>query len=415
MSLVERVVVVGAGHAGGRVVQNLRELGFAGKVILIGDEIHAPYERPALSKELLLDSESEVENITLGPKEFWVQSDSYERIIGKVKQLHPGAKRLTLENGQEIEFDTLVLATGGQPRELVVPGIELPQVHTLRTIDDSLAIKEALSKSSHMVVVGAGVIGMEVAASARIRGVQVTVLEYGDRILARCLPEQASQWLRNLHEDKGVFIHTGVSVQAIEPQADGTELCISALDELGETHSIKADLVLMAVGIDCNLDYLNGSEVEVNNGVVVDSFCRSTSIPWVYAVGDVANTPNELLGFSLRLETWRNAENQARAVAEFICDERSEPYVEVPWMWTDQYEHNIQVVGIPNAQNQIVMRGDFYEGSGSLIWVRDKVVVGGVLLNNARDRRPLEELVKRGTSIDLNLLQDSGCQLRTLF
>ena len=414
MSLVERVVVVGAGHAGGRVVQNLRELGFAGKVILIGDEIHAPYERPALSKELLLDSESGAENITLGPKEFWDKSDSYERIIGRVKQLHSGAKQLTLEDGQEIEFDILVLATGGQPRKLAVPGIELPQVYTLRTIDDSLAIKEALSVSRHLVVVGAGVIGMEVAASARVRGVQVTVLEYGDRILARCLPEQASKWLRELHEDKGVSIRTGVSVQAIEQQTDAAELCVLAFDELGETHFFKADLVLMAVGIDCDLDYLDGSGLEINNGIVVDAFCRSTSMPWVYAVGDVANTPNELLGCSLRLETWRNAENQARAVAEFICDERSDPYVEVPWMWTDQYEHNIQVIGIPNAQNQIVMRGDFYDGSGSLIWIRDEVVVGGVLLNNARERRPLEELVKRGARIDLTILQDSGCQLRTL-
>lgn len=414
MSSAERVVIVGAGHAGGRVVQNLRELGFAGKVILIGDEKYPPYERPALSKELLLDSESGVENITLGPKEFWAQSDSYERIIGKVKQLHLGAKRLTLENEQEIEFDTLVLATGGQPRKLEIPGIELPQVRTLRTIDDSLVIKDALSDSRHMIVVGAGVIGMEVAASARVRGVQVTVLEHGDRILARCLPELASQWLHNLHEDKGVSIHTGVSVQTIEQVADSTEICVSALDPLGETHRFNADLVLMAVGIDCNLDYLEDSGVEVNNGIVVDAFCRVPSMPWVYAVGDVANTPNELLGFSMRLETWRNAENQARAVAEFICHECSEPYVEVPWMWTDQYEHNIQVIGVPNIQNQTVMRGDFYEGSGSLIWVRDEVVVGGVLLNNARDRRPLEELVKRGASVDLNLLQDSGFQLRAL-
>ncbi|HZJ97811.1 MAG TPA: FAD-dependent oxidoreductase [Oligella sp.] len=414
MSLIERVVIVGAGHAGGRVVQNLRELGFAGKVMLIGDEKHTPYERPALSKELLLDSESGVESITLGPKEFWEQSNSYERIVGRVKQLHPGAKRLTLENGQEIEFDTLVLATGGQPRELAIPGVELPQVHTLRTIDDSLAIKEALGAARQMIVVGAGVIGMEVAASARLRGVQVTVLEYGDRILARCLPEQASHWLRSLHEDKGVSIHTCFSVQGIEQLVEGVGLSVSALDELGKTHHFNTDLVLMAVGIDCRLDYLDGSGVEVNNGIVVDAFCRVPSMPWVYAVGDVANTPNELLGFSMRLETWRNAENQARAVAEFICNERSDPYVEIPWMWTDQYEHNIQVIGIPDAQNQIVMRGDFNKGSGSLIWVRDEVVVGGVLLNNARDRRPLEELVKRGASVDVKLLQDAGCQLRTL-
>ncbi|MEZ2742202.1 NAD(P)/FAD-dependent oxidoreductase [Paenalcaligenes hominis] len=412
MSLIEHVVVVGAGHAGGRVVQNLRELGFAGKVTLIGDEKHAPYERPALSKELLLDSGDE--NITLGPEEFWEQSDLYERIIARVERVHSGAKRLTLDNGQDLEFDTLVLATGGQARELAVLGAELPRVHTLRTIDDSLAIKAALSKSRHMVVIGAGVIGMEVAASARVRGVQVTVLEHGDRILARCLPEPASKWLHALHEDKGVAIHTGCSVQVIEQNDAGTELSISAVDKLGETHTFTADLALMAVGIDCQLDYLDGSGVEVNNGVVVDAFCRSPSMPWVYAVGDVAHTPNELVGFALRLETWRNAENQARAVAEFICNERSEPYVEVPWMWTDQYDHNIQVIGIPNDQNQIVVRGDFHEGSGSLIWLRDEVVVGGVLLNNARDRRPLEELVKRGLRVDLAFLQDAGCQLRTL-
>lgn len=380
---------------------------------LIGDEPHFPYERPALSKELLTDSQ-EPFSLTLGPEEFWSKSEACDRIIAKVKHVYPGARRLTLDNNHDIDFDVLVIASGGQPRMLDVPGVDLPGVHTLRTIDDSLALKKELVSGRHLVVIGAGVIGMEVAASAIIRGLDVTVLEYGDRILARCLPDLASSWLHTMHESKGVVVHTGINVESIKSNSEGESLHVYAMDKNGSEQLFSADLILVAVGIDCDLDYLDGSGVVVDNGVLVDSSCRSTSMPWVYAAGDVANTPNNLLDCNLRLENWRNAENQARAVAEFICNGRVEPYLEIPWMWTDQYEHNIQVIGIPDSSDEVVMRGELQDGSGSLIWLRNGYVSGGVLINSARDRRPLEELVRRKAVIDKSTLQDASLPLRRL-
>ena len=412
MNSVDHVVVVGAGHAGGRVVQHLRELGFDQKISLIGDEPHFPYERPALSKELLLGTQ-EASTLTLAPQEFWGNDSSCHRIMASVVQVQAGARHLRLDNGQEIAFDVLVLATGGQPRKLAIPGGDLPGVVTLRTLDDALALKKRLQAGSRLVVIGAGVIGMEVAASAVTKGVEVTVLEHSDRILGRCLSSSASTWLQSLHENQGVTVRTGMNVQSISKQADGS-LGIEAFDLQSGRHQFIADTVLMAVGIDCQLDYLKGSGITVDNGVVVDDLCRSLNMPWVYAVGDVASMPNVSPGKNSRLETWRNAENQARAVAEFICHVRTEPYRETPWMWTDQYDHNIQVVGIPDSNDQIVFRGNFKEGVGSQIWLRNNRVVGGVLLNNPRDRRPLEELVKRQAPVDAEILKDTTNQLKTL-
>lgn len=388
------VAIVGAGHAGGRVVQHLRDLGYDGRISLIGDEPVPPYERPALSKELLLGKLSASE-LTLDPAEFWKQDDKFDRIVANVTRVHSGARALTLDDGRELSFDTLVIASGGRPRRLPIPGANLPGVWVLRTIPDALAIRELLKSGASVVVIGAGVIGMEVAASAASIGASVEVLEAGDRVLARCLPEAASAWLRGLHERHGVTIRTGAKVQSIAPAAEIGTLQVAFERDDGVRDTLRADMVLMAVGIDCTPTFLEGSGVEYGNGVRVDSHCRVPGVPWVYAVGDVAEVADAATGAYVRQETWRNAENQARAVAEYIQAGRTEPYVEIPWMWTDQYGRNIQVVGMPCPGDEVVVRQELGDGPGCLVWFRNGCVAGGVLVDSGRERKALEALVAR--------------------
>jgi 3-phenylpropionate/trans-cinnamate dioxygenase ferredoxin reductase subunit len=407
---IGHVLIAGAGHAGGRVAQNLRTAGHTGRITMVGDEPHAPYERPALSKEMLLGAKSAAE-LTLAPPDFWEDPVSIGRVHAGIAAVDATDRVAHLSNGTKIGFDVLVIATGGMPRTLSVPGFDLPGVIALRTLDDSIALRPQLLPGRKMVVIGGGVIGMEAAASAASLGVQVTVLEAGSRVMARSLPPEASAWLRQLHESNGVAVRTGFAVTAISRSVNG--LSISGVDTAGAQSELNADLVLVAVGITPNTNFLRDSGVAIDNGVLVDSSCRSPSAMWCYAVGDVANTFSPLYQRYVRQETWRNAENQARAVAEIIMG-RTEPYSEVPWMWTDQFQRNVQVVGIYCPGDIVISRKALGAGSGSLLWLHDGCVAGGILLDNGRERRQLEALVLRASRIDAETLRNPQVSLKEL-
>jgi 3-phenylpropionate/trans-cinnamate dioxygenase ferredoxin reductase subunit len=409
-----RVAIVGAGHAGGRVAQHLRTLGHAGPIALIGDEVHAPYERPALSKELLLGQKT-VGDLTLTPHAFWAShSDDagVERHHARALRLSTDDRCLLLDNGTEIAFDELVIATGGSARRPAFEGAELPGIVYLRTIDDALALKEALQGARSLAIIGAGVIGMEVAASAAELGVSVTVLEAGDRVMARSVPAIVSEWITALHRAHGVAIETGVRVESISRDTRERSLTVHASRD-GSAREIVADLVLVAVGIECDLAFLNGTRIAGHAGVPVDAYCRSPVAPWCYAAGDVANTFNMHYGRNVRLETWRNAENQARAVAEFITG-RTDPYVEIPWMWTDQFGHNVQVVGLPRADDTAIVRGGADMAPATVVLVRDGCVTGGVMIDQGRDRRHLEALLGRAPAVPLEQLADPSLPLKRM-
>ncbi|MFB9121864.1 benzene 1,2-dioxygenase [Paraburkholderia dipogonis] len=446
------IVIVGAGHAGGRVAQQLQALGFPGRITLIGDERHAPYERPALSKEWLT-SKSEpwtdgpaaastdaaalfgtpASSLTLAPAAFWERSAlrdaRVERVYDRALALDTTQRRLTLASGAEVGFDRLVVASGGQPRDGGIVGAGLPGVHRLRTIDDSLSLRRALRASRGLVIIGAGVIGMEVASSALDLGVPVTVLEAGDRVLARCLPPVMSDWLLREHRARGVRVEPGVAVDAIVANADAADNPNHAIAQLRyvvrcrrtgpitETFDVAADTVLIAIGVDCSPAFLAGTGLAGRHGVDVDECCRSPRAPWLYAAGDVAH----VLGHAgegsapggLRQETWRNAENQALAVAEALVG-RPRPYRQTPWMWTDQLGYNIQVVGQTDARDEVVLRGEPGAGPALAFSLRDGKVVAGVLVNAGRERRFLEKLIGNGTPVDPMRLADAQVTLREL-
>lgn len=406
----KRIVVVGAGHAGGRVAQHLIELDATCQVLLVGEEAYAPYERPALSKDVLLGKQSSAE-LTLAPFEFWHSTERLQRVVGRVVALDRAQRQVTTHSGEQISFDELVVATGGAARRLALPGGDLPGLHVLRTIPDCHALAAALKGAQSIAIIGAGVIGMEVAASAAQLGVKATVLDVGDRVMRRCLTPAASAWLRDVHLQAGVSFESSVRPQLIA-HVNG-QYSVQAQREDGSRFQVWADQVLVAVGIECEIDFVKNAGIHCDNGVLVDEFCRSADEPWLYAVGDVANTYSAFYGTHLRQETWRNAENQARAVALQICGQ-AQAYHEIPWMWSDQFGHNLQVVGSVEAFDQQILRGDPQAHKATWVLLKEGRVVGGVMINQAKDRKPLEALINAAVPVDSALLADEKTALKKL-
>jgi len=415
MSASPHVVVVGAGHAGGRVAQHMKALGHSGRLTLIGDEPHIPYERPALSKELLL-GKVEADSIQLAPTAFWASDalagSGIERIHGRVSSLDVEAKALRLADGSTLDLDVLVVATGGTARVPAFVKQDLEGVHVLRTLDDCLALRGSLDGCRRLVIIGAGVIGMEVASTATSLGIPVTVLEAGPGIMGRCLPTCVAQWLAAQHVARGVDLRTGVSVTDIDRAGGPGGLALRVqVRKDGMAFSIDADAVLIAVGVDCNPAFLHGTGLSDERGVIVDEHCRSVGVPWLYAAGDAACMRDAASGRSLRQETWRNAENQARAVAEIIHG-RTEPYRETPWMWTDQLGHNIQVTGVPDPDDAVIVLGSLEEASATVVSVRDGRVSAGVTVNQSRERRHIGRLVETGARLDVARLAHARVPLK---
>ncbi|NBA94843.1 NAD(P)/FAD-dependent oxidoreductase [Pseudomonas sp. R5(2019)] len=407
---VRRIAIVGAGHAGGRVAQHLIELDSRCQVLLIGDEPYAPYERPALSKAVLAGEQAWGE-LMLAADEFWTAHDRLVRMTARVVGLDSDQRCLRLDDGRQVEFDELVVATGGVARSLKVPGGDLPGLHVLRGIGDCEKLAGALESGSRLLVIGAGVIGMEVAATASGLGVAVTVLDVSDQVMRRCLPAAVSQWLAAQHQHAGVVLKSQVGVQSIVHDGAVYQVQVQGLE--GRCEVLEAEQVLLAIGIDCDTGFLEQTGITCVNGVVVDAFCRSPDASWCYAVGDVANCDNAFYGRPLRQETWRNAENQALAVAQQIVG-AAQPYSEIPWMWTDQFGHNIQVVGLIDEADGHVWRGDLAQGKATMVLLKECRVVAAVMVNQGKERKALEALIRGRRQIDEALLSDVSVSLKAV-
>jgi 3-phenylpropionate/trans-cinnamate dioxygenase ferredoxin reductase component len=402
---METYVIVGTGVAGGRAAETLRSEGFDGRVILVGAEAHPPYERPPLSKEIILGTKN-AEDAHLFAADFYGAKD-VELITGMaVSRLLPSEHKVERADGSVIPADKVLLCTGSTPRRLEVPGADLDGVHYLRTLDDAAVIGGALREGASVVVVGGGFIGAELAASARSFGNPVTVLEIDELPLRRVLGDVIGERFKRLHESQGVRVRTGLGVRRIE----GDRRVRRVVTTGGET--IDADLVVVGIGVNPAAELAAECGLAVDNGVVVDEFCR-TSHPDVYAAGDVANHPNPILGERLRLEHDRNAQSQAIAAARSMLGKR-EVYAEVPWFWSDQYDLNLQVAGHPRASDTQVWRGDLEELACTAFYLRDEVLVGAVGFNRPRDVRSAMCLIAKRARLEPGLLADPATDLHKL-
>ncbi|HEY0525692.1 MAG TPA: FAD-dependent oxidoreductase [Stellaceae bacterium] len=398
-------VIVGAGHAGGRAAQALRAAGFAGPVVLLGDEPHPPYERPPLSKELLAGA-IPIEKIYLKPASFYADAGIELRLGARAVELDRNAQRLVLEDGGTVPYDLLLLTTGTRARRLTIAGDHLPQVRYLRDIADSLALRERLSPDARLVVIGAGFIGLEVAAVARGLGCAVTVIEVAPHPLMRVAAPVIGDWFAAQHRERGVTLLTGVAVTEISERGRGVAVFTA------EGDCIEADVVAVGIGAVPNAEIAEAAGLEVDNGIIVDEFGR-TADRQVFAAGDVTRHYNPLLHRHLRLEAWQNAQNQAAAVAKVMAG-GSEPHSEIPWYWTDQYGFNFQAAGAPLAWEDLVWRGSPAEGRFTVFYLHNGKPVAANAVNNARDIRFAKDMIARDAVVDPARLADPAVKLADL-
>ncbi len=399
------IVIVGAGHAGGRAAEALRTAGHQGAITLIGSESHPPYERPPLSKELLAGAVA-VEKTYLRPLEWYPQSNIALRLGTDAVAIDARAQCVRLADGADVPYDALLLTTGARARLLPIPGGTGPRVFYLRDIADSLALRERLVPGVRLVVIGAGFIGLEVAATARKHGAAVTVLELAPQALARVLPPEIAAHVGELHTRHGVEVRTGVAVTAIEDT--GRELVL--LTSSGER--IAADFVAVGIGAAPNTEIAAAAGLAVEDGILVDEFGR-TSDPAIFAAGDVTRHFNPLVGRAIRLEAWQNAQNQAIAVAKVMAG-GSEPFAEVPWFWTDQFDMNLQMAGAPGPWDRLVWRGGPGERAFTVFHLLDGVPVAATTVNNIRDMRFARMLIARKRPVDPAALADMAVKLQDL-
>ncbi|MGH3432715.1 MAG: NAD(P)/FAD-dependent oxidoreductase [Thermocrispum sp.] len=393
-------VIVGTGIAGAGAALRLRSSGYDGRLLLIGDEPHEPYRRPPLSKDLL-SGKTPQERTRLRPPETWAKQGIELRTGTRVAALDVGARKLELADGEQLSYDQLLLATGGRPRKLP-QAAGVPGVYTLRSMSDLPALQASLGPGSSVLVIGAGLIGAEVAATARGLGCAVMMLEAEPHPLSRLLPPRISEVYAGLHREHGVDLHTGVLVDTIER----IDLGVLATDTTGRKW--LADTVVVAVGMVPNTELAADAGLEVDNGlggIVVDEYFR-TSAPAVFAAGDVANQPNLQLGGRHRVEHWTSAQEQGTAAAASMLGERT-PYDKVPWCWSDQYGVNLQVAGWPAASDDITLRGEPGERDFTAIFHRGGRLVGAVGVNRAKEVRTLRRLIAEqpnATGHDLSIL-----------
>lgn len=384
-------VVVGAGQAGVHAAVAMRQAGFAGRILVVGDEIHLPYERPPLSKDVLTAEEEPGPTHVVAPAR--LAEHGVELKLGaEVTGIDAGAQRLMLAGGETVPYDKLLLATGGSARRLEVPGGE--RALTLRTLDDARTVRGQLRPGSAVVCIGAGVIGLEIAAAARARGCTVTVLEAGTRAMARSVAPPFSAYMEALHLAAGVDLRFSVAVEAIGPSevvADGSP--------------VPADTVVAGIGIARNTRLAEAAGVTCDNGIEVDEFAR-TNVPDVFAAGDVAAFWHARLGRRLRLEAWRHAQNHGIAAGRVMAGVL-EPYRDVPWFWTDQFGINLQVAGLPAEDHAAVMRGAVGEPSFVAFYLdASGAVVGAAGVNAPREVRAAMSLIDAGTPVDAAALAD---------
>ncbi len=398
------MVIVGAGHAAGQAAASLRQEGYDGDIVIIGDEPHIPYQRPPLSKQYLA-GEHGLEKVYLRPARFYEDKGVSVKTGVHVDAIDTAEKTVTTDAGETIGYDKLLLATGGRPRRLTIPGYDLRGIHYLRGIDDVDSIREEMAPGRKLVIVGGGYIGLEVAAVAVEHGLEVHVLEMEQRILQRVTTERMSAYYHQLHESRGVHIHTGAAVTAFK--GSGHVAGVICGDD-GEEY--PADIVIVGIGIIPNTEVAQAAGIECSNGIVVDDHCR-TSAPDVFAAGDCTNHPNALLDRRLRLESVPNAMEQARVAASNMCG-GDKTYASIPWFWSDQYELKLQMVGFSADGDVEVVRGEPDANQFAVFYLKDGRLVAADAVNSPKEFMVCRQLV--GKPVDAAALADPDTDLKTL-
>ncbi|MEQ1867014.1 MAG: FAD-dependent oxidoreductase [Micropepsaceae bacterium] len=362
----ESVVVVGAGQAAAQLVASLRSEGFAGPITLIGEEAYIPYQRPPLSKAFLA-GELAAERLFIKPEEFYPDAKCTLMLNTRATSIDRARNVVKLEGGREVPYATLALTTGSRIRTLPLTGADLPGCYYLRGIADVEKLQGLMKPGARLAIIGAGYIGLEVAAVAAKRKLKVTILEALPRVMARAACEPISAFYEQEHRNAGVDIRCNIKIEAIVK--DGSALAVKT-----SAGDVPADFILIGIGILPNVELAAEAGLKVDNGILVDQFAR-TDDPAIYAIGDCTNHPCAYAASGrARLESVQNAIDQAKHAAAAICG-KPKPYNEVPWFWSDQYDLKLQIAGLAQPTDAVVLRGDPASRSFAAFRLRDGVIV----------------------------------------
>ncbi|WP_036257301.1 NAD(P)/FAD-dependent oxidoreductase [Methylocapsa aurea] len=408
LSGASTIAIVGAGQAGGEVATLLRQNRFEGAIVLLGEEPHLPYLRPPLSKTYLA-GEIGADALIYKAAVAYEKANVDVRLGVRVEEIDRNATRLVFEGGGSLNYDKLVIATGGRARELSVPGADLGNIFSIRKISDVEALRPHLEAGRRLVIVGGGYVGLEVAAVAIKRGLDVTVLEGAPRVLARVTAPELSKFYERVHREAGVDIRTGVSVTGFTAGPDGVS--VGAVQSGGE--SIAADFVVIGIGLVPNTELAERAGLLVDGGIVVDDVCLASD-PDIYAIGDcTTHASHGFLRRKIRLESVPNALEQARIVAAAITG-RPSPAVAAPWFWSDQYDLKLQMVGLSDGYEQVVIRGSTDSSSFIAFYLKEGLVIAADAVNRLSEFMAAKRLVGERMAVPADQLADEAVPMKAL-
>jgi 3-phenylpropionate/trans-cinnamate dioxygenase ferredoxin reductase subunit len=402
---MEDLVIIGAGQSAIQCINSLKKEGYAGSITMIGEEEHLPYQRPPLSKGFLEDSVNK-ERLYFKKLDFFTENKIQLKLGTSANKVDLENKLVFLSDDTHLSFDKLVFATGSRVRKLDFPGSNLSSIHYLRGLDDAESIKNDLERSKEVVVIGAGYIGLEVAAIAAKKNVTVSVIEMADRVMNRTVDPQISDYYLKLHQNNGVKFIFNNSLEEIK----GSKKVESVLCSDGS--EIKADMVIIGAGIIPNVELADQAGVFCDNGILVDEFGQ-TNYKNVYACGDCTSHPNKLLNKQLRLESVHNAMEQSKTVA-FSALAKTLEYNQVPWFWSDQYDHKLQIVGLSGEHDNVFMRGNTKDQKFMLFYTKDNRLIAVDAVNNPKEFLICRKLVANKVKIKSEMISDINTNLNDL-
>lgn len=398
-------IIIGASHAAAQLAPSLRQEGWQGHILVIGDEPYIPYQRPPLSKTYLLGEKS-VDDILVRHADVYSKHDIEFKLGTRVEAVDRTHKTVTLQNGETLNYDKLALCVGTRVRTVSLPGSELEGVHYLRNIEDADRIKQNVAKNKHAVIVGGGYIGLETAAVLRKLGMQVTVLEMAPRVLARVTAPEVSAFYQRVHTEEGVTIRTEIAVSGFEGDVRVSGVLCA------DGSRFPADMVVIGVGVIPNVELAVEAGLAVDNGILVDQFAR-TADPDIVAVGDCTMHPSALYGY-VRLESVPNAMEQAKSAAASLCG-KEKAYTSLPWFWSDQYDLKLQIAGLNQGYDQVVIRGD-RAGTRSFaaFYLKGGRLIAADCVNRPQEFMISKRLIADQIKVDAVRLADESVPFKTL-
>ena len=405
MSDNQQFVVIGASQAGGWVAKTLRNEGFEGSVILIGEEPYLPYERPPLSKGALA-GEATLESTYFWAPEEYDDLDIDVRLKTRATKIDREKKQVTLDNGDTLKFDRLAITTGARVRVLPIEGSNLDGIFYLRTMADTKAIRATLQEGTKALIVGGGWIGLECASTLKKLNCEVTIIEAAERLCGRAVTPEISDWMFHFHTNRGIKIKLNTTLNSFTGESYLSKANLSN----GEI--INIDMAIIGIGVIPNVQLAEDAGLKVDNGIVVDTKTQ-TSDPNIFAAGDVTNHPNEILGRHIRLESWENAQNQGIVAGKALLD-LAEPYAEIPWFWSDQFDTNIQMIGLPENWDSTVTRGEPKSDEFTTFYLRNNQIIGAISINAPRDLRFAKRLMQAKKHLSVEDLANTGVKLQSL-